>query len=67
MSAEVIEEVAYVVDCEDCDYHSEFYETHGEAARDAELHDQVCSGGDPRTEREKFQDLLDELVERVVP
>ena len=67
MSAEVIEEVVYVVDCEDCGYHSEFYETSHGAVRDAERHDQLCSGGDPRTEREKFQDLLDELVERVVP
>ena len=67
MSAEVIEEVVYVVDCGDCDYSSEFYATRSQAEQDAERHDQECSGGDPRTEREKFQDLLDELVPWVVP
>lgn len=64
MTAEVFEEVAYVADCEDCDYHSEFYETKSEAEVDAEKHNEVCPGpdADTRTERERFQDALDAAV-----
>jgi hypothetical protein len=65
MSAEVYEEPAYVVDCALCGYQSEYFESRSEAERDAERHDERCDGavdGDPRTDREKYQDELDAIA-----
>lgn len=70
MSAEVFEDVktVYYAYCDECDWGGEDYLDEGDAMREMEWHNESCDydeDGEPdhRTEREKFQDRMDTLVE----
>lgn len=69
MTAEVFEErvTAHYAHCDECEWDGGNEEEESDAKRAAERHNETCPYAeepDLRTEREKYQDSLDEIIER---